>query len=70
MTGRRFPPPWHIYEMNECFVIQDATGRNVAWFHFRNDPTVAPSGAALLKEQAKRRAVSFAGSLLAKADRD
>jgi hypothetical protein len=39
-------------------------GAELAWFYFRDDPTVAPSAAVLLKEQARRRAVNFAGSLL------
>jgi hypothetical protein len=52
------------------FVVQDATWQNVAWFYFRDDPTVADSAAVLLKERARRRAVSFAGPLLDKADRD
>jgi hypothetical protein len=28
----RFPPPWRVVEMAGCFVVQDATGQNVAWF--------------------------------------
>ena len=50
--------------------VQDATGQNVAWFYFRDDPTVAPSAAVLLKQRARRRAVNFAGPLLDEADRD
>jgi hypothetical protein len=61
---RRFPPPWRVVDTAGCFIVKDATGRNVAWFYFRDDPTVAPSAAVLVKEPARRRAVSFAGSLL------
>jgi hypothetical protein len=50
------------------FIVQDATGQNVAWFYFRDDPTVAPSAAVLIKEQARRRAVNFAGPLVDKAN--
>jgi hypothetical protein len=70
MTGRPFPPPWRVVEMAGCFVVQDAAGQNVAWFYFRDDPMVAESAAVLLKERAKQRAVTFAGPLLDKADRD
>jgi hypothetical protein len=70
MTDHRFPPPWRIVEMSGCFVVRDATGRSFAWFHFQDDVTVAPPAAVLLKERAKRRAMSFAGPLLDKADRD
>jgi hypothetical protein len=69
VTTRRFPPPWRVVEMAGCFIVQDATEQNVAWFYFRDDPTVAPSAAVMLKEQALRRAVNFAGPLLDKADR-
>jgi hypothetical protein len=68
LTGRRFPPPWRVVEVAGCFIVQDATGQNVAWFHFENDATVAPSAAVPLKEQVRRRAVNFAGPLLGKAD--
>jgi hypothetical protein len=27
-----FPTPWHVVEMAGCFIVQDATGQNVAWF--------------------------------------
>jgi hypothetical protein len=69
VTGGRFPPPWHVVKMAGCFIVQDATGQNVAWFYFRDDPTVAPSAVVLFKEQA-RRTVNFAGPLLDNADRD
>jgi hypothetical protein len=68
MTAHRFPPPWRIVEMPGRFVVQDATGRNFAWFHFEDDVTVAPSAAVMLKEQARRRAVNFAGPLLDRVD--
>ena len=32
-----FPAPWRVVEMAGCFVVQDATGQKVAWFHFRDD---------------------------------
>ena len=63
---------WLTYRGAGCLVgvIQDATGRSFAWFHFLDDVTVAPPAAVLLKERAKRRAMSFAGPLLDKADQD
>jgi hypothetical protein len=26
MTDRRFPPPWSIEELDECFIVRDANG--------------------------------------------
>jgi hypothetical protein len=66
MTAR--PPPWRVVEGAGCFIVQDATEQNVAWFYFPDGPTVAPSAAVLLKKQARRRAVNFAGPRLDKAD--
>jgi hypothetical protein len=58
MTGR-FPRPWRVVEHPASFTVQDATGQNVAWFYFRNDPGIAQS-IAVLKEEARRRAMNFA----------
>jgi hypothetical protein len=46
MTGR-FPRPWRMVERAAGFIVQDATGQNVAWFHFRSDPEIAQSAAVV-----------------------
>jgi hypothetical protein len=60
MTGRRFPLPWRMVENSLCFVVQDATGQNLAWFYFREDPKVARQAGVPLKDEARRMAVNFA----------
>jgi hypothetical protein len=30
MTTRRFPPPWSIEQLEECFVVADANGQKLA----------------------------------------
>ena len=60
MTGRRFPPPWHVVEHPESFWVQDASGQTVGWFYFRTDPLVAKTAGVLLKDEARRMAVNFA----------
>jgi hypothetical protein len=60
MTPHRFPPPWRIVERAGCFIVQDAMGKDFAWFHFHDGATVAP----LLKQGVMRRAINFAGPLL------
>jgi hypothetical protein len=57
----RFPRPWRIVEHSGSFTVQDATGKNLAWFYFENDPGIAPSAAMLFKDDARRRAMKFAG---------
>jgi hypothetical protein len=59
MTGR-FPRPWSVVEHPASFTVQDATGKNVAWFHFSDDPGIAQSAAVLFKDEARRRAMIFA----------
>jgi hypothetical protein len=59
MTGR-FPRPWRVVEHPASFTVQDATGQNMAWFHFRNNPEIAQLPAVLFKDDARRRAMNFA----------
>jgi hypothetical protein len=67
MTGR-FPRPWRVVEHAASFAVQDATGQNVAWFYFRNDPEIEQSVAVLFRDDARRRAMNFAGPPLEKAE--
>jgi hypothetical protein len=60
MTGR-FPRPWRVVEHAASFAVQDATGQNMAWFHFRSNPEIGQSVAVLFKDEARRRAMNFAG---------
>jgi len=48
MTGR-FLRPWRVVGRPASFAVEDTTGQNVAWFHFRNDPGIAQSVAVRLK---------------------
>jgi hypothetical protein len=59
MTSR-FPRPWCVIEHSAHFTVQDARGRNVAWFYFENDPGIVQSVAVLFKDTARRRAMIFA----------
>jgi hypothetical protein len=70
MTPGRFPPPWRMVENSLCFIVQDATGQNLAWFYFREDPAVARQAGVPLKDEARRMAVNFArlAELLGKLD--
>jgi len=67
MTGR-FPRPSGIVEHAASFAVQDATGRNMAWFYFRNDTEIAQSVPVVFKDEARRRAMKFAEPLLDRAE--
>jgi hypothetical protein len=31
---RRFPPPWSVEELDECFVVRDHNGQQLAYVYF------------------------------------
>jgi len=38
MSGRRFPPPWSIDELEACFVVIDSDGQKLGHFYFEEEP--------------------------------
>lgn len=38
MLERRYPPPWSVEEVAECFVVTDATGQKIAYVYFEEEP--------------------------------
>jgi hypothetical protein len=38
MAARRFPPPWSIDELEECFVVKDQNGQQLAYVYFEDEP--------------------------------
>jgi hypothetical protein len=54
MTAR--PPPWRVVEGAGCFIVQDATEQNVAWFYFPDSHrgAVGPSLDMLNPQRARR----------------
>jgi hypothetical protein len=38
---RRFPPPWIVEEHNKaCFIVKDATGQALGYFHVEDEPAL------------------------------
>ena len=37
MGPRRFPPPWSVEELEECFVVRDAHEQALGYFYFNDD---------------------------------
>jgi hypothetical protein len=35
---RRFPPSWSIDELEECFVVKDQNGQQLAYVYFEEEP--------------------------------
>jgi hypothetical protein len=36
--NRRFPPPWIVEELEECFVVNDSNGQALGYFYFDEEP--------------------------------
>ena len=60
LTGRRFPPPWSIEQLEECFVVADSNGQNLAYVYFDDEPQRRAVNKRLTKEEARRVAVNIA----------
>ena len=38
MPQRRFPPPWSVEETDACFIVREATGKELGHFYFQDEP--------------------------------
>jgi len=60
MTDRRFPPPWSIEELDECFIVRDANGQALGYFYFDEEQQSPAIDRRLTRDDARRMAVNFA----------
>jgi hypothetical protein len=60
MSGRGFPSPWTVEELNDCFVVRDANGQALGYFYFEEDHGRRSAAKQLSKDEARRIAVNFA----------
>jgi hypothetical protein len=59
-AARRFPPPWSIEELAECFIVRDANGQALGYFYFEDEPGRRVAAKLLNKDEARRIAVNIA----------
>ena len=57
---RRFPPPWSFRELEQAFVVEDASGQAVAYTYFRKDGNEARQARVLTWDEARRIAANIA----------
>ena len=60
MVARRFPPPWSIEQLDECFVVADANEQKLAYVYFDDEPQRRAVNNRLTKDEARRVAVNIA----------
>ena len=58
-SPRRFPPPWTIEELDECFVVIDSAEQKLAYVYFGKSQG-ADQPKLLTKDEARRIAVNLA----------
>lgn len=59
--SRRFPPPWAVRELQESFVVEDATGFPVAYTYFEDgDAARRRDTRRMTKDEARRIADTIA----------
>src|SRR5215813_2534587 len=60
MSGRGFPSPWTVEELNDCFVVRDANGQSLGHFFYEEDQGRRSAAQRLSKDEARRIATNFA----------
>jgi hypothetical protein len=59
-TGRRFPPPWSVEELDACFVVKDGSGQKLSYISFEDEPGRQSATKLLTKDEARMIAANIA----------
>jgi hypothetical protein len=56
----RFPPPWTVEEQDDCFVVRDHNGQQLAYVYFEDEPGRHSAAKLLTRTEARRIAANIA----------
>jgi hypothetical protein len=54
LAARRFPPPWTVEELDECFVVRDNNGQALAYVYFEDEPGRRSAAKLLTRDETRR----------------
>jgi hypothetical protein len=54
MPSRRFPAPWSVEELAECFIVRDANGQALAYVYCEEEPGRRAAARLLTRDVARR----------------
>ncbi len=57
---RRFPAPWAIEQVGDCYKVVDANGQGLAYIYFRETAEAAAIAKVLTRDEARRIATNMA----------
>jgi len=60
MTPRRFPPPWSVDELDECFVVRDHNGQQLAYVYYEEEPGRRSAAKLLTRDESRRIVLNIA----------
>ena len=53
LAERRFPPPWSVGELAECFIARDANGQALAYVYFEDEPGRRTAAKLLTRDETR-----------------
>jgi hypothetical protein len=53
MNTGRFPPPWTTEVTPNCFSVRDASGQQLAYVYYENEPGRQSAGSLLSQDEAR-----------------